>query len=67
MTYRELVSILTAHGCEFVRQGKGSHEVWQCPGGCRTSIPRHPGDIPEPTLRNIRKQLRECLGKDVLK
>lgn len=29
--YPELVKILKKHKCVFVRQGKGSHEIWQSP------------------------------------
>ncbi len=29
--YRDLVAILKQHGCTFVRQGKGSHEIWFSP------------------------------------
>lgn len=29
--YRRLKELLEANGCEFVRQGKGSHEVWYSP------------------------------------
>jgi predicted RNA binding protein YcfA (HicA-like mRNA interferase family) len=29
--YAALRDVLLAHGCTFVRQGKGSHEVWQSP------------------------------------
>jgi len=29
--YPELVKILKRNGCVFVRQGKGSHEIWQSP------------------------------------
>ena len=29
--YRQIKTILTAHGCQFVRQGKGSHEIWHSP------------------------------------
>ncbi|QEP42147.1 type II toxin-antitoxin system HicA family toxin [Ectothiorhodospiraceae bacterium BW-2] len=29
--YKQLVALLLAHGCTFVRQGKGSHEIWQSP------------------------------------
>ena len=29
--YPQVLSILLAHGCTFVRQGKGSHEVWNSP------------------------------------
>lgn len=28
---RELRRILTAHGCTFVRHGKGDHEIWYSP------------------------------------
>jgi predicted RNA binding protein YcfA (HicA-like mRNA interferase family) len=38
--YAQLRIILLAHGCEFVRQGKGSHEVWQSPiNGKRFPVP----------------------------
>jgi len=29
--YPQLVAILKNHGCVFVRQGKGSHEIWFSP------------------------------------
>lgn len=29
--YPQLRDLLMAHGCTFVRQGKGSHEIWQSP------------------------------------
>lgn len=29
--YRELVRLLRDAGCTFVRQGKGSHEIWVSP------------------------------------
>ena len=28
---RQLKAILAEHGCEFVRHGKGDHQVWQSP------------------------------------
>jgi len=31
MSYRELVALLRQHGCTFVRQGKGSHQIWFSP------------------------------------
>lgn len=33
---RELKRILTAHGCTFVRHGKGDHEIWYSPISDRT-------------------------------
>jgi hypothetical protein len=29
--YRKLTEILLRHGCAFVRQGKGDHEIWESP------------------------------------
>jgi hypothetical protein len=29
--YRDLVRMLREAGCEFLRQGKGSHEIWFSP------------------------------------
>ena len=42
---------------EFHRQAAGSHEIWHHPVTNRyTTIPNHPGDIPEGTLRAILEQ-----------
>lgn len=41
----------------FDRQAAGSHEIWFNPSTRRyTTIPNHPGDMPEGTLRAILKQ-----------
>ena len=38
--YRRLVAILKDSGCYFVRQGKGSHEIWFSPASNRAfSVP----------------------------
>jgi len=38
--YAQLRGMLLAHGCEFVRQGKGSHEIWHSPiSGKRFPVP----------------------------
>lgn len=43
-------------GLEFHRQAAGSHEIWHNPATNRyTTIPNHPGDMPEGTLRAILK------------
>ena len=56
-SYREVVKLLKALGLEFHRQAAGSHEIWFNPALQRyTTIPNHPGDIPEGTLRAILKQ-----------
>ncbi len=56
--YRETVRRLKALGLEFHRQAAGSHEIWFDRVNNRyTTIPNHPGDLPEGTLRAILKQV----------
>jgi len=55
--YREVVKRLKDLGLQFDRQARGSHEIWFNPATNRyTTIPNHPGDMPEGTLRAILKQ-----------
>ena len=55
--YRDAVRRLKALGLVFHRQAAGSHEIWRNAALNRyTTIPNHPGDIPEATLRAILKQ-----------
>ena len=55
--YREIVKRLKELGFEFHRQAAGSHEIWFNSAANRyTTIPNHPGDMPEGTLRAILKQ-----------
>lgn len=55
--YREIVKRLKQLGFEFDRQAAGSHEIWFNPHTSHyTTIPNHPGDMPEGTLRAILKQ-----------
>ena len=55
--YRQIVKRLKELGLEFHRQAAGSHEIWFNPALDRYStIPNHPGDVPEGTLRAILKQ-----------
>jgi predicted RNA binding protein YcfA (HicA-like mRNA interferase family) len=55
--YRDITRRLKALGVEFHRQAAGSHEIWHHPATDRyTTIPNHPGDMPEGTLRAILKQ-----------
>ena len=55
--YREIVKRLKKLGFAFDRQAAGSHEIWFNPETNHyTTIPNHPGDIPEGTLRAILKQ-----------
>ncbi len=55
--FRQVVQRLKSLGFEFDRQAAGSHEIWYNPASKRyTTIPNHPGDLPEGTLRAILKQ-----------
>lgn len=55
--YREVVRRLKRRGFTFIRQAGGSHEIWGNPAtGLFTTIPNHPGDMPEGTLRAILRQ-----------
>jgi len=55
--YRDIVTRLKQLGLEFHRQAAGSHEIWFNPLLNRyTTIPNHPGDMPEGTLRAILRQ-----------
>jgi len=55
--YRDIVQRLKRLGFEFHRHAAGSHEIWRnSTTGRFTTIPNHPGDMPEGTLRAILKQ-----------
>lgn len=55
--YRQIVKRLKQLGFTFDRQAAGSHEIWYNPDTHHyTTIPNHPGDMPEGTLRAILKQ-----------
>ncbi len=57
LSYPEVARRLQRLGFEFDRQAKGSHEIWRhVRDGRKTTIPRHPGDISEGTLRAILRQ-----------
>ena len=53
----EVIRKLRRVGFVFDRQAKGSHEIWWNPQSrARTTVPHHPGDLPEGTLRAILRQ-----------
>ena len=55
--YRQIVKRLKAFGFAFDRQAAGSHEIWYNRASDRyTTIPNHPGEIAEGTLRAILKE-----------
>jgi predicted RNA binding protein YcfA (HicA-like mRNA interferase family) len=52
--YREIIRRLKSFGFVFARQAAGSHEIWvSSRTGRHVTIPNHPGDMPEGTLRSI--------------
>ena len=52
--YRDVIKRLKIFGYVFDRQAAGSHEIWYNAQSNRyTTVPNHPGDIPEGTLRAI--------------
>ena len=55
--YRQIIKRLKKIGFVFDRQAAGSHEIWYNEQTDRyTTVPNHPGDMPEGTLRAILKQ-----------
>ena len=55
--YREIVKRLKGFGFAFDRQAAGSHEIWYNELTDRyTTVPNHPGDMPDGTLRTILKE-----------
>jgi predicted RNA binding protein YcfA (HicA-like mRNA interferase family) len=53
----EVIAKLRRAGFVFDRQAKGSHEIWWNPTTrARTTIPHHPGNLPEGTARAIIRQ-----------
>jgi predicted RNA binding protein YcfA (HicA-like mRNA interferase family) len=55
--YRDIVSRLKSLGFAFDRHAAGSHEIWFNASTKRyTTIPNHPGDMPEGTVTAILKQ-----------
>jgi predicted RNA binding protein YcfA (HicA-like mRNA interferase family) len=55
--YIDITKRLKALGFAFDRQAAGSHEIWYNKATDRsTTIPNHPGDMPEGTLHANLKQ-----------
>ncbi|MGD0398359.1 MAG: type II toxin-antitoxin system HicA family toxin [Syntrophobacteraceae bacterium] len=55
--YRDIVTRLKAFGFVFDRQAAGSHEIWYNEETNRyTTVPNHPGDMPEGTLRAVLRE-----------
>ncbi len=58
-TCRQVTLRLRRLGFEFDWQARVSHEIWWNPTTRhRTTVPNHPGDLPEGTLSAVLKQAR---------
>nr|DAN69690.1 MAG TPA: hypothetical protein [Caudoviricetes sp.] len=56
MHSRDLIKELKANGCEFVRHGKGDHQIWHSPKtGKNFPVPHPKQDLPIGTLKSIKK------------
>ena len=56
-TADDVLRKLRQAGFVFDRQAKGSHEIWWNPETrARTTVPHHPGDLPEGTVYAIIRQ-----------
>lgn len=56
-SYLDVITRLRKAGFQFDRHAKGSHEIWWNPlTRARTTVPHHPGDLPEGTVRVILRQ-----------
>ena len=56
-TADDVLGKLRQAGFVFDRQAKGSHEIWWNPETrARTTVPHHPGDLPEGTMHAILRQ-----------
>ena len=54
LTTRDVLRKLRRAGFVFDRYAKGSHEIWINPKTrLRITVPNHPGDMPEGTVRAI--------------
>lgn len=57
LTAAEIIRKLRRGGFEFDRHAKGSHEIWRNPvTRARITVPNHPRDLPEGTVRAIVRQ-----------
>ena len=57
MTSKDLRKMLQEAGCNMVRQGKGSHEIWYSPiTGKNFSVPHPKSNMPIGTVKSIKRQ-----------
>jgi len=65
--HRNIVKKLRRLGWVLDRQAAGSHEIWRHgESGLKATIPNHPGDMPEGTLRAILRQGHFSIRSDAV-
>lgn len=53
---KDLIKQLKQHGCEFVRHGKGDHQIWYSPiTNKKFPVPHPKKEMPIGTLKNIKR------------
>ncbi|TNG89375.1 type II toxin-antitoxin system HicA family toxin [Testudinibacter aquarius] len=56
MRSSDLIKELKANGCEFIRHGKGDHQIWySAKTNRRFSVPHPKTDLPIGTLKSIKR------------
>lgn len=56
MKSKDLIKLLKSNGCEFVRYGKGDHQVWYSPlTGNKFPVPHPKKNMPIGTIKSIRR------------
>ncbi|RWU11109.1 type II toxin-antitoxin system HicA family toxin [Pseudidiomarina gelatinasegens] len=56
MKSSDLIKLLRTHKCEFIRHGKGDHQIWYSPITKRKfSVPHPKRDLPRGTLNSIKR------------
>jgi predicted RNA binding protein YcfA (HicA-like mRNA interferase family) len=56
MRSSDLIKLLKEFGCEFVRHGKGDHQIWYSPMTSKKFVVPHPKkETPLGTLKSIKK------------
>lgn len=56
MTSKDVIKQLKANGCEFIRHGKGDHQIWYSPKtGKKFTVPHPKKHMPVGTLKSIKR------------
>jgi len=57
MNSKDLIKQLKKAGCTMVREGKGSHQIWESPiSKTRFTVPHPKRNLPKGTIKGILKQ-----------